>query len=191
MSLHCDITSLGYDIYVFMPAGDVIIVNTVVKDCVVIMGDISLKVNLVVINVRDFDVILDMDCLSQNHAVIDCQTKKVSMEFLGHRKIVMIGERKMVPNCLVSAMKAFQLIRSGCDAYLANVIDTTVMSPEVSDVPIVNEFLDVFPEELHSFPPHREVEFQIETIPGVAPISMAPYRMAPAELKEIKKQLEE
>ena len=88
-------------------------------------------------------------------------------------------------------MKAFQLIRSGYDAYLANIIDTTVVSPRVSDVPIVNEFLDVFPEELPSFPPHREVEFQIETIPGVAPISMAPYRMAPAELKELKKQLEE
>ena len=74
---------------------------------------------------------------------------------------------------------------------MANVIDTTVASPGVSDVPIVNEFLDVFPEELPSLPPHREVEFQIETIPGVAPISMAPYRMAPAELKELKKQLEE
>ena len=144
-----------------------------------------------VINLRDFDVILGIDCLSQNHAVIDCQTKEVSMEFLGHRKIVMVGERKMVPNYLVSAMKAFQLIRSGCDAYLANVIDTTVMSPEVSDVPIVNEFLDVFPEELSGLPPRREVEFQIETISGVAPISMAPYRMAPAELKELKKQLEE
>ena len=102
------------------------------------------------------------------------------MEILGHRKIVMVGERKMVPNYLVSAMKAFQLIRSGCDAFLANVIDTTIVSPEVSDVPIVNEFLDVFPKELPGLPPHREVEFQNEKIPGVAPISMAPYRMAPA-----------
>ena len=83
------------------------------------------------------------------------------------------------------------MTKSGCDAYLANVIDTTVVSLGVSDVPIVNEFLDVFPEELPGLPPQREVEFQIETIPGVAPISMAPYRMAPAELKELKKQLEE
>ena len=109
------------------------------------------------------------------------------MEILGHRKIVMIGERKMVPNYLVSAVKAFQLIRSGCEAYLANVLDTTVVSLGVSDIPIVNEFLDVFSEELSGLPPQREVEFQIETIPGVVPISMAPYRMAPAELKELKK----
>ena len=98
-------------------------------------------------------MILGMDCLSQNHAVIDCQTKEVSIEILGHRKIVMVGERKMVPNCLVSAMKAFQLIRSGCDAYLANVIDTTIVSLGVSDIPIVNEFLDVFPKELPGLPP--------------------------------------
>ena len=174
-----------------MPAGDVIIVNTVVKDCVVVMGDVSLKVNLVVINLRDFDVILGMDCLSQNHAIIDCQTKEVSMEILGHIKIMMVGERKMVPNCLVFALKAFQVIRSGCDAYLANVIDTIVVSLRVSDVPIVNEFLDVFLEELPGLPPQREVEFQIEIIPGIAPISMAPYRMAPVELNELKKQLEE
>ena len=107
LRVHSDITSLGYDIYVSMLADDVVLVNTIVKDCVVVMGDVSLKVNLVVINLRDFDVILGMDCLSQNHAVIDCQTKEVSMEILGHRKIVMVGERKMVPNCLVSALKAF------------------------------------------------------------------------------------
>ena len=81
------------------------------------------------------------------------------MEILGHRKIMMVSERKMVPNCLVSTVRAFQLIRSGCDAFLAKVIDTIVVSPGVSDVPIVNEFLDVFPEELPSLPAHREVEF--------------------------------
>ncbi|KAL0302448.1 UNVERIFIED_CONTAM: hypothetical protein Scaly_2564500 [Sesamum calycinum] len=53
------------------------------------------------------------------------------------------------------------------------------------------EFLDIFPEELPGLPPHREVDFEIETIPGAAPISIAPYRMAPSELKELKKQLEE
>ena len=50
LRVHSDITSLGYDIYVSMLAGDIFLVNTVVKDCVVVMGDISLKVNLVVIN---------------------------------------------------------------------------------------------------------------------------------------------
>ena len=69
---------------------------------------------------------------------------------------------------------------------MANVLDTKVVSPGVLDVPIVNEFLDVFPEELSGLPPQREVEFQIKTISGVAPIFITPYRMAPTELKELK-----
>ena len=56
---------------------------------------------------------------------------------------------------------------------------------------MVREFLDVFPEELPGLPPEREVEFTIELLPEVAPISISPYRMAPIELKELKVQLQE
>ncbi|XP_039034121.1 uncharacterized protein LOC120170212, partial [Hibiscus syriacus] len=56
---------------------------------------------------------------------------------------------------------------------------------------IVREFPDVFPAELPGLPPDREVEFQIEIMPGTAPIAMAPYRMAPKELQELKNQLQE
>nr|GFC90586.1 putative reverse transcriptase domain-containing protein [Tanacetum cinerariifolium] len=57
--------------------------------------------------------------------------------------------------------------------------------------PIVSEFPDVFPDELPGIPPVHEVEFSIELIPGAEPISKAPYRMAPLELKELKDQLQE
>ena len=56
---------------------------------------------------------------------------------------------------------------------------------------MVNEFLEVFPEELPGLPPDREIEFVIDLLPGTALISKAPYRMAPAELKELKVQLQE
>jgi hypothetical protein len=62
---------------------------------------------------------------------------------------------------------------------------------EIKDIPIVREFLDVFPEDLPGLPPDCEVEFSIDLVSGTAPISKAPYRMAPAELKELKGQLEE
>ncbi|GJS50467.1 putative reverse transcriptase domain-containing protein [Tanacetum coccineum] len=61
----------------------------------------------------------------------------------------------------------------------------------IHDQPIVSEFQDVFPEELPGIPPIRDVEFNIELIPGAEPISKAPYRMAPIELKELKDQLQE
>ena len=63
------------------------------------------------------------------------------------------------------------------------------MTPE--SVPIVNEFLDVFPEEIPRMPPVRVFGFTIDLIPGAGPISKAPYRMAPVEMEELKKQVEE
>ena len=55
----------------------------------------------------------------------------------------------------------------------------------------MREFLDVFPDDLPSLPPERETDFPINLVPGTAPISLPPYRMAPAELKELKAQLQE
>ncbi|XP_074342353.1 uncharacterized protein LOC141679881 [Apium graveolens] len=63
--------------------------------------------------------------------------------------------------------------------------------PRIEDYPVVNEYEDVFPNELPGLPPHREVEFTIELFPGAEPISKAPYRMAPLELQESKEHLQE
>ena len=64
-------------------------------------------------------------------------------------------------------------------------------SPDLTSIPVVCEFPDVFPEDHPGSPPDREVEFSIELEPGTAPISRRPYRMAPRELAKMKKQLEE
>ena len=71
------------------------------------------------------------------------------------------------------------------------MIDTVKARPSVSDIPTVSDFPDVFPEELPGLPPHREIEFSIDVIPGATPASITPYRMAPLELKELKLQLQE
>ncbi|GJR05677.1 putative reverse transcriptase domain-containing protein [Tanacetum coccineum] len=62
---------------------------------------------------------------------------------------------------------------------------------QLEDVPIVQDFLDVFPEDLPSLPLTRQVEFQIDLIPGAAPVARAPYRLAPSEMKELSEQLKE
>ncbi|KAL5540697.1 hypothetical protein UlMin_043349 [Ulmus minor] len=67
-----------------------------------------------------------------------------------------------------------------CMGYLVNMLDTTMKSTtQPEDVPIVKEFPDVFPDDLPGIPPDREIEFKIDLLPGTAPISKAPYRMAP------------
>jgi len=62
---------------------------------------------------------------------------------------------------------------------------------EVGDLPVVQEFPEVFPDDITDLPPEREVEFAIDLVPGTSPISIALYRMSASELGELKKQLEE
>ncbi|GJU36830.1 putative reverse transcriptase domain-containing protein [Tanacetum coccineum] len=113
----------------------------------------------------DFDVILGMDWLASHRATIDCYARTV------------------IFGCT--------LISHGCQGFLASVMDTSLESPNIENLSVVREFADVFPDELPGLPPAREIEFGIELIPGAEPISKAPYRMAPVELKELKEQLQE
>ena len=66
-----------------------------------------------------------------------------------------------------------------------------VSESKIQSMLVVCEFPNVFPEELPGLPPNREVEFSIDLVPCTTPISIAPYRMAPIELKELKVQLQE
>ena len=96
-----------------------------------------------------------------------------------------------MPTCLITAIAAEKLFQKGCQVFLAQVIDTRVERLRLEDVPVVNEFPDVFPEELPGLPPDRELEFAIHLLPGTTSISIPPYRMAPTELKELKMQLQD
>ncbi|GJX98257.1 hypothetical protein Tco_0355276 [Tanacetum coccineum] len=83
----------------------------------------------------------------------------------------------------------------GCPVFLENV--TTKETKDKSekkrleDVPIVRDFPDVFLKDLPGLPPTQQVEFQIDLIPGAAPVAQAPYRLTPSEMKEFSEQLKE
>ncbi|GKF47046.1 hypothetical protein Tco_0136848, partial [Tanacetum coccineum] len=61
----------------------------------------------------------------------------------------------------------------------------------LEDIPIVQDFPEVFPEDLPGLPPTRQVEFQIDLVPGSAPVARAPYQLAPSEMKKLSEQLKE
>ncbi|GKC97251.1 putative reverse transcriptase domain-containing protein, partial [Tanacetum coccineum] len=83
----------------------------------------------------------------------------------------------------------------GCPIFLAHVTtkDTEDKSKEkrLEDIPIIRDFLEVFPEDLPGIPPPRQVEFRIDSVPGVAPVARAAYRLATSEMKELSEQLKE
>uniref|UniRef100_A0A2N9H1P0 Reverse transcriptase n=1 Tax=Fagus sylvatica TaxID=28930 RepID=A0A2N9H1P0_FAGSY len=154
---------LEYELSVSTPLGDTLMSNLVLKSCMFCIEGRELSADLVLLGMHDFDVILGMNWLAAYHASVDCFEKEV----------------------------VFRPPGKGCRGFLASVVDLQKKELEIEDIPVVREFPDVFPEDLPGLPPDREVEFSIDLVPGTAPISKAPYRMAPAELKELKGQLEE
>ncbi|MBN8156815.1 hypothetical protein J0J30_22645, partial [Vibrio vulnificus] len=152
-------------------------VQTVYNDCIIKVNDVQMTVDLILLDLTEFDLILGKDWLAKHRAKVDCYTKEVILKPMGQSKVIFYRERKLVPNCLVSAMQAFRMIRNGCEAYLAHVVDIKMTVHTVTGMPVVEHFSDVFPDVLSGLPPDRETEFTIEILPGTTPISIPSYRM--------------
>ncbi|KAL0540156.1 hypothetical protein IC582_024386 [Cucumis melo] len=161
---------LSEGLAIYTPVGDVLLVNEVLRNCEVLVEGISLLVDLL---------------------PLELQRKEVVFRKPGFAEVVFRGMRKAVSRSLISVLKAEKLLRKGCTAFLAHIVVVQREKLKPEDVPVVKEFLDVFPDDLSGLPPDKEIEFTIELLPGTAPISQAPYRMAPNELKELKMQLQE
>ena len=87
---------------------------------------------------------------------------------------------------MISAMKARKLFVTGCRGYLVNVVELTKEEKlTLRDVPVVRDFMEVFPKELPGLLADRAIAFEIELMPRMALVSKAPYCMASAELKEL------
>jgi len=131
-----------------------------------------------------------MDWLTMYQAIIDCEQKKLTYVTRKGENFIFKGGNSNHFAQLISATRASKMLNKGCTAFLCAVEVLETLELEPKDIPIMPEFLDVFQEVL-GLPPDREIEFAVELLPGTAPISKAPYGMAPAELAEVKKQLQE
>ncbi|KAL0536372.1 hypothetical protein IC582_025319 [Cucumis melo] len=186
-----EVEPLGSVLSVSTPSGEVLLSKEQIKACRVEIANRMLDVTLLVLDMQDFDVILGMDWLSANHANIDCYGKEVVFNPPSEASFKFRGAGMVCIPKVISAMKASKLLSQGTWGILASVVDVREPEVSLSSEPVVREYPDVFPDELPGLPPPREVDFAIELEPGTAPISRAPYRMAPAELKELKVQLQE
>nr|GEW45716.1 putative reverse transcriptase domain-containing protein [Tanacetum cinerariifolium] len=150
----------------------------------------------VVTELGSFDVIVGMDWLKTYHAVIVCDEKIIRVPF-GNETLIIRCDGSNNENQLniISYTKTRKYLLKGYPVFLANI--TTKMIKDKSeekrleDVPIVRDFLEVFPEDLPGLSPTQQVEFQIDLIPSAAPVARAPYRLAPYKMKELSYQLQE
>ncbi|XP_074374232.1 uncharacterized protein LOC141714623 [Apium graveolens] len=130
-----------------------------------------------------------MDWLSLYKASIDYKKKRIVMYTTDNVRISYQGQEQ--DKKFLSVLQEKKLLRQGCEAYLAHAVDTKKDTLTLDEIPIVREYPDVFPKEFPGLPPDREKEFSIDLIPGAKLVSKAPYRMAPVEMKELAKQLQE
>ncbi|GKB27859.1 putative reverse transcriptase domain-containing protein [Tanacetum coccineum] len=142
--------------------------DTVLRDFTLGLLGHPLNINLMPVELGSFDVIIGMDWLANHHAVIVCDEKIVRIPY-GDEVLIVQGDRSVTKK------------------------ETEDKSEEkrLEDVPTVRDFPEVFPEDLPGLPPTRQVEFQIDLVPGAAPVARAPYRLAPTKLQELSTQLQE
>ena len=130
------------------------------------------------------DVILGMDWLSANRVMLNCSKKSIVFPSTLFAKPV--TSMCLYLNCLV-----FEHCKVESQEYIHFSASETELDQVSAKIPVVREFPDVFPKDIPEFPSEREIEFSIELVPRMGPISIAPHQMSPLELAELKKQIEE
>ncbi|GJY87061.1 putative reverse transcriptase domain-containing protein, partial [Tanacetum coccineum] len=183
-------TTLDTAFTIELANGKLVNTNTVIQNCTLNFLNHPLKIDLMPIELGSFDVIIGMEWLSQHNAKIICGEKVVHIP-IDNETLVIRGDRSGTRLNIISYVKTQKYIKRGCCTFLAHITEKKSEEKRLEDVPIVCDFPEVFPEDLPGLPPPRQVEFQIELVPGAAPVARAPYRLAPSEMQELSNQLQE
>ncbi|GJY43037.1 putative reverse transcriptase domain-containing protein [Tanacetum coccineum] len=153
---------------------------------------------LMPVELGSFGAIIGMDWLAKYQAFIMCAEKIVRFPWK-NKTLIIHGDGSTQGNVtrlnIISCTKTQKYMEKGFPIFLAHVttkeVEDKSEKKRLEDVPIVQDFPEVFPEDLPGLPPTRQVEFQIDLVPGAAPVARAPYRLAPSEMKELSEQLKE
>ncbi|GJU53938.1 putative reverse transcriptase domain-containing protein [Tanacetum coccineum] len=177
-----------YDIE--MANGNLVGTNTVIQGCTLILLNQPFEIDLMPIKLGSYDVVIGMDRLSKYHARIICDEKVVHIP-INSETLIIRGDRSKTRLSLKSCIKTERYISRGCQVFIAQVMEKKSDDKRLEDIPVAREFPEIFPEDLPGLPPVRQIEFQIDLIPGGALESRAPYRLAPSEMQELSNQLQE
>ncbi|XP_027171902.1 uncharacterized protein LOC113771525 [Coffea eugenioides] len=183
---------LSFDLEVRIPMGNKNIITCLAyKNCEFWIEERKMLVDLISLDIKGYDVTIGMDFLAHHHAKLDCRAKVLELWILGEATLKLDMRGRLASSAMISGIRARKMLNKGAQGFLAFLINAPSDQVKLEDVAVVREFSDVFSEELKTLPPEREVEFKIDLVPGTASISKTPYRMAPAELKELKIQLQD
>jgi hypothetical protein len=166
-------------------------IHDMVRGCSISLNGVNTSTDLNIIPLGSYDVLIGMDWLDKHHVVLDCHNKTFTCLDGNGKQSTVKGVPRPISIREISALQLKRCFRKGCQLYAAHVeepVDTK--GPSLEYFSVLQEFEDVF-QEIPGFPPRREIDFSIDLVPGVAPVSKTPYRMSTPELKELQMQLEE
>ena len=155
------VEQLTYDMHVTSPLGHNISVNSVYRNCPIVIQAREFLADLIAIPFREFDLIMGMDWLSKHRAIIDCGQKTVVLRCSDQTEVIVQGIGLSAMSNVISAMQARRFMRKGCETFLAVILDSKRGQVDVEKIPVVREFPDVFLEELPGIPLEREVDLAI------------------------------
>ncbi|GJU30730.1 putative reverse transcriptase domain-containing protein [Tanacetum coccineum] len=192
------LTALDHYYDVELADGRIIGLTTILRGCTLNLLNHPFNINLMPIELGNFDSIIGMDWLVKYQAIIVCAEKIVHIHWRNETLIIHSDGSNRGHEAhlhIISYTKTQEYMLKGCPVFLASVntkeTEDKSEKKRLEDVTIVRDFPDVFSEDLPGLPPTQQVEFQIDLIPGAALVARAPYRLAPSEMKELSEQLKE
>ena len=152
-------------------------------------------VKLNVLPLGFYDLLIGMDWLKQHRVILNYYDKTFTCLNSDEQPVKVKGIPRKTIVRQISTLQLKKAVRKGCKSYAVTITDeegkTKKDKLKIENIPLLNEYTDVFPEEIPGLPPRRELDFTIELIPDAVPNSKAPYRMNILELNELKLQLQE
>ncbi|GJV28232.1 putative reverse transcriptase domain-containing protein [Tanacetum coccineum] len=187
-------TALDHYYDVELADGRIIRLNTVLRGCTLNLLNHPFNIDLMPVEIGSFDAIIGMDWLVKYQTIIVYAEKIVCIPWGNETLIVHddgsnLGYKARLH--IITYTKTQEYMLKGYPVFLANEIKDKSKEKRLKDVPIIRDFPKVFPEDLSGLPLTRQVEFQIDLVPGAAPVARAPYRLAPFKIKELSEQLKE
>ncbi|GJS16601.1 putative reverse transcriptase domain-containing protein [Tanacetum coccineum] len=156
-------SELGFRYKIKIASGKLVEIDKVIKGCKLEIEVHVFDIDLIPFGHGSFDVIISMDWLSNYKAEIICHEKVVRIPLPDGKVLRVVGERLEEKARLLMSAKA--------------------SDKKQEEIVVVRDFPKVFPDDLSRLPHIREIEFQIELIPGATPVAKSPYRLAPFEMR--------
>ncbi|GJS22856.1 putative reverse transcriptase domain-containing protein [Tanacetum coccineum] len=170
--------------------GRVVSTNTVLKGCTLNLVNHIFEIDLMSVELGTFNFIIGMDWLVKHDAVIVCGKKVVRIPY-GNKMLIIESDKGMSRLKFISCIKARKYVERGFHLFLAHVTEKKSKEKRLEGVPVIRDFPEVFPKDFPGLLPPRQVEFQIDLVPGAAHVACAPYRLASSEMRELSVQLQD